>query len=127
MKWFLLFVAFAISSPAWAADWSKPTLPCSTPGKFETATWSESGTSDSGMLTTLCNVTIDNTGTEPWVLWRANCSTGIAINIWWTTTDAGDCSDTAADDCGSTEAPPGCYIIVPSATGADAQATSGIK
>lgn len=123
-----LGILFAPGS-VWAAGWVdcfSPTRDRSTLNGGECTTWTETGTADSSMLTVNAEGTAcDNTGTEPWVVWRANCDTAIATNIWWSTTDGGDCSDTLAADCGTVEIPPGCYILIPSATGASATCKAG--
>jgi hypothetical protein len=89
--------------------------------KGNTVTWTETGTTDSGLLVVEVSAYCDNTGTTDFTVWRAE-SDGTKLNIWeGPIMDTASCAAGAGTDtCGTVALVPGFYIFDPDASTAAA-------
>ena len=113
--WWLLGVIALLSGRAQAAGWTDCTsgLNASPVKDGRCAKWSETGTSDSGVLTVATGARCDDTGNTNITVYRA-LKNGTKLHEWWSLEDGASCGpDATTDDCGTTELPPGYYVFVP--------------
>lgn len=128
MKMVLFLAVCFATAPALAADWSKPNLKCSKEGTQEISTWSESATTDSGVLNVLCPTKCSNTGSTDFTVYSAT-SSGTKLAIWLGPVQDGvSCSPNAGNTtCNEVTLDPGTYVFDPDATAASATCVAGSR
>lgn len=110
-----LLLAFAVGG-AQAADWSSGSI-----GSGSAATWTEGGTTDSGVLLVRDRATCVNTGSTDFTVYASN-GAGTKLHVWLGPVQDGvSCSPNAGTTtCGTVVLDPGYYVFDPDATAASA-------
>ena len=119
-------VCLLAASAAHAAAWSKPVLKCSSSGSLEDSTWVETATTDSDVLTVLCQTKCSNEGSTDFTVYTAS-PTGTKLGIWvGPIQDGVSCSPSAGNTtCNEVTLDPGYYVFDPDATAASARCVGG--
>lgn len=121
---FALVALVLVSMPAAGASWQTSDGQAADPmfaKEGKSYSWTEAGTTDSGVICAPSGLACDNTGSTDFTVFRSTLG-GTLLSEWLgPILDGGSCSpDAGTDTCGVAEGPAGCYVFSPDATGASA-------